>query len=193
MQNHMSSIPKISIGMPAYNSAATIGVSIKSLLEQSFGDFELIVSDNASTDSTREIVEGLAQLDRRIRYVCQPENVGANRNYSCCRAGGAWSNISNGHLPAIGAHRHSWRKVLDRTRSRMMMQSLRHHEPDCLSWDLTTATDYAYDIEVLDFTPVARLVKIDFELARSTTAVNGLIRMKSLRRTRLLDPFYMPI
>ena len=43
--------------MPAYNADAYIGLALESLLAQTYGDFELIVSDNASTDGTREIVE----------------------------------------------------------------------------------------------------------------------------------------
>ena len=44
--------PKVSIGMPVYNGEFFIRKSIESLLAQTFGDFELIISDNASTDST---------------------------------------------------------------------------------------------------------------------------------------------
>ena len=49
---------------------------------QSFGDIEIIVSDNASTDATQDIVRGLAAQDKRIRYVRQQINIGANGNYT---------------------------------------------------------------------------------------------------------------
>ena len=78
----MSAVPRISVGMPAYTAATTLGASIESWLAQSFTDFELIVSDNASTDATREVVESYRRRDPRIRYERQPINVGANANYS---------------------------------------------------------------------------------------------------------------
>ena len=48
-------IPKVSIGMPVYNGGATLRCALDSLLGQSFADFELIISDNASTDGTDSI------------------------------------------------------------------------------------------------------------------------------------------
>jgi glycosyltransferase involved in cell wall biosynthesis len=52
------------------------------LLGQSFTDFELIISDNASTDETEEICRRYAAKDRRIRYIRQPRNIGANPNHN---------------------------------------------------------------------------------------------------------------
>lgn len=63
--------------MPAYNAARYIEASIRSVLVQTFADFELNVIDDASTDSTREIVERLAAGDPRIRYHALPKNMGA--------------------------------------------------------------------------------------------------------------------
>jgi glycosyltransferase involved in cell wall biosynthesis len=74
--------PRVSVGMPAYNSAKWIGAAIESILSQSFSDLELIVSDNASTDATVEICERFASADPRVRIVRQATNLGANRNYS---------------------------------------------------------------------------------------------------------------
>ena len=48
---------------------------------QSYADFELIISDNASTDSTSEICRGWAERDGRIRYFRNPSNIGAAPNY----------------------------------------------------------------------------------------------------------------
>ena len=76
-----SGVPKVSVGMPAYNSARWIDSSIRSILEQSFTDLELIISDNASTDGTYELCMQFAKQDPRIRVLRNERNVGANRNY----------------------------------------------------------------------------------------------------------------
>ncbi len=47
--------PKLSIGMPIYNAEKFLRNRLDSLLSQKFSDFELIISDNASTDSTQQI------------------------------------------------------------------------------------------------------------------------------------------
>jgi glycosyltransferase involved in cell wall biosynthesis len=73
--------PKVSVGMPAYNSSSWIEMAISSILGQTFSDLELIISDNASTDGTYEICERLARRDSRVRLLRNPVNIGANRNY----------------------------------------------------------------------------------------------------------------
>lgn len=72
--------PRVSIAMPVYNGAATIGAAIESALAQTFEDFELIVVDNDSTDGTREVVESFD--DPRIRLVRQPRNLGFLPNHN---------------------------------------------------------------------------------------------------------------
>lgn len=67
--------------MPVFNGASTVAAAIRSLLDQSFPDFELIISDNASTDATQQVCEHFAALDPRIRYVRQPSNIGAAPNF----------------------------------------------------------------------------------------------------------------
>lgn len=69
-------IPKVSIGMPVFNGELFIREALDSLLAQTFIDFELIISDNASTDGTESICREYAVKDSRIRYVRQPKNRG---------------------------------------------------------------------------------------------------------------------
>lgn len=73
--------PTVSIGMPVYNGAKYIRVALDSLLAQTFTDFKLVISDNASTDETQAICEEYARRDSRIRYVRQSENKGALANF----------------------------------------------------------------------------------------------------------------
>lgn len=73
--------PCISIGMPVFNGARFIDEAIRSIVGQTFTDFELIVSDNASTDETAAICLRHQRLDHRIKYVRQPLNIGAVANF----------------------------------------------------------------------------------------------------------------
>jgi glycosyltransferase involved in cell wall biosynthesis len=76
----MTSAPRVSIGVPVYNGERFLGRTLDSLRAQSFTDFELIISDNASTDGTRSICMEYAARDARIRYVPSPVNNGAAWN-----------------------------------------------------------------------------------------------------------------
>jgi glycosyltransferase involved in cell wall biosynthesis len=67
--------------MPVYNGEQAIGRSLDAVLAQTFVDFELIVSDNASTDETETICREYASRDPRIVYVRQPVNIGAAGNF----------------------------------------------------------------------------------------------------------------
>lgn len=71
----------VSIGMPVYNGEQSIRKALDSLLSQTYTNFELIISDNASTDNTGKICRDYANKDKRIRYVRQKENVGIVRNF----------------------------------------------------------------------------------------------------------------
>jgi glycosyltransferase involved in cell wall biosynthesis len=63
---HKLATPPISIGMPVYNGERYLPEALDSTLAQTFGDFELIICDNASTDRTEEICRDYAARDRRI-------------------------------------------------------------------------------------------------------------------------------
>jgi glycosyltransferase involved in cell wall biosynthesis len=74
--------PLVSIGMPVYNGEKTIQQALDSLLAQDFEDFELIISDNASTDSTGNICQLYAARDIRIRYCRNEKNIGPTANFN---------------------------------------------------------------------------------------------------------------
>lgn len=61
-------VPSITIGMPVYNGAEFLDEAIQSVLAQTHGDFELLISEGGSTDGTRAIIEKYAAIDPRVRY-----------------------------------------------------------------------------------------------------------------------------
>lgn len=78
----MSTAPRLTIGLPVYNGEKYIAESLEALLGQSFTDFELIISDNASTDSTGDICRSFEKQDSRVRYFRQPRNIGLSPNHN---------------------------------------------------------------------------------------------------------------
>jgi glycosyltransferase involved in cell wall biosynthesis len=73
--------PRLSIGMPVYNGERYLEKALNSILCQTFTDFELIISDNASTDRTSEICQAYAAKDARVRYHRNVTNIGAMQNW----------------------------------------------------------------------------------------------------------------
>jgi glycosyltransferase involved in cell wall biosynthesis len=89
--NHaMRSQPLVSIAVPAYNAATTIGAMIASVLAQTYSNFELIICDDASNDGTATIIQGVD--DERIRFLCNPHNMGegASRDHAISACRGDW-------------------------------------------------------------------------------------------------------
>lgn len=74
--------PLVSVMLPVFNGENFLADAIRSVLDQSFTDLELIICDNASTDGTEAIARAHAALDPRVRYVRNPRNLGAAPNYN---------------------------------------------------------------------------------------------------------------
>jgi len=70
------SAPTVSVVMPTYNRADLLPRTIASILSQDFGDFELLIVDDGSTDNTAEVIREIQERDPRLRYVQLPENRG---------------------------------------------------------------------------------------------------------------------
>jgi glycosyltransferase involved in cell wall biosynthesis len=86
----MTETVPLTVGLPVYNAEKYLPAALDSILGQTFVDFVLIVSDNASTDGTEEIVRAYAGMDGRVQYERAPENRGLvwnfNHVFSRCRS-----------------------------------------------------------------------------------------------------------
>lgn len=74
----------VSICLPVYNGEKYLAAAIESALWQTFKDFELIIVDDASTDSSYEIAQDWAEQDSRIRLIRNDHNIGLFQNYNRC-------------------------------------------------------------------------------------------------------------
>ena len=84
MTERTTCLPSVSIGLPVHNGERYLDATIRSILGQTFGDLELIVCDNASSDATSAICLHHAAHDPRLIYHRQSRNLGAGPNYDDC-------------------------------------------------------------------------------------------------------------
>ncbi len=77
-----TSAPRLTVGLPVYNGEEHLAASLDALLGQSYEDFELVISDNASTDGTADICRSYEKEDSRVRYFRQPHNIGSAGNHN---------------------------------------------------------------------------------------------------------------
>jgi len=179
-------VPRISVGMPVYDAAPYLRRSIESILTQTVGDLELVISDNASTDGSDEICRAIAATDPRVHYARNAENIGAVENYNAVfRRSRApyfkWAAASDFCRPTF-LERCS--AVLD-ARSDVVLCY-----PRTRLFDETTGTttDYQDDLDLQDDDPVTRFIHCQ-ERLRLNNAMNGVVRREALARTALIKPF----
>ena len=80
--NTTDAAPRLTLGLPVYNGERFLAASLDALLAQTFTDFELIISDNGSTDGTGMIARRYESIDPRVRYVHHPRNLGSSFNHN---------------------------------------------------------------------------------------------------------------
>jgi glycosyltransferase involved in cell wall biosynthesis len=98
--------PRVTVAFPVYNGERYVGAALEGLLNQTFTDFELVISDNASTDGTEAICRSVAARDPRVRYVRHEVNRGLvwNHQFTLEQARGTyftWANHDDLHAPAF--------------------------------------------------------------------------------------------
>lgn len=178
--------PGVSIGLPVYNGARYLEEALDSLLGQSYTDFELIISDNASDDDTPRICVDYARRDSRIRYIRQPRNIGAPRNWSFV------ATVARGRY-------FKWASSNDLCAPEMLercVATLEARQDAVLCYGRTCLMDeetgqrmqYDGDFSVEDALPSQRLEHLLREI-RLNNAQCGVIRTEVLQQTRLDRPY----
>lgn len=178
--------PQVSVGMPAYNAEATIRESIESILGQQGVDLELIVSDNASTDGTWQIIDEYRRRDTRIVAIRHRENIGANGNYSAVfRVARSryfkWASANDWCAPRLLA---DCIAALEQGADAVLAAPLTH----LFSAKPSDGLVYDGDIAFADTDPVVRFTRVLREL-KLNNLINGVIRADALRRTRLIEHY----
>lgn len=178
-----SPAPVVSIGLPVYNMERFVGRAIESVLAQEFRDFELIISDNASTDDTYAICERYAKADDRIQLSRNEENLGANPNFS------KTFHLSSGkYFKWLAAD--DW---IEPSYLAKCVQALDDHPEAVLSHPLTGLYDENEEFEGIDEedpvvnqdSPTARFKSMLDHYKRSLP-IFGLVRADVLRKTKLM-------
>jgi glycosyltransferase involved in cell wall biosynthesis len=174
--------PTVSIGVPVYNSERFVERTLRSLLDQTFRNLELIISDNASTDSTAELCQRLAHRDPRIVYVRQVKNVGVNRNYNAVLALARgkyfkWSSSNDICQP----------QLLERCVAVLEARPdavLAYAKTRLFDEDAGTVHDYEDNMDLQEEDPVRRYAKCGERLLLNNI-INAVIRTESLKATTL--------
>jgi glycosyltransferase involved in cell wall biosynthesis len=89
--------PRVSVALVAFNRAEQLRTTIETILAQTYDDFELVVSDDCSTDGTEDVCRALAATDRRIVYRRNPVNLGMPGNLNAAIAATSGELIANLH------------------------------------------------------------------------------------------------
>jgi len=178
--HHLSrDAPTVTVGMPVYNAERWIGAAIESVLGQSLHDFELIISDNASTDATLAICQRYARADARIRVVANAQNIGANRNYFAVMraARGRYFKWASSNDLCAPTFLEKCVAALERQPSAVLAA------PRTWLFEESTADARAYDrdFDLLQARPAARFITLQSAIGLNN-AFNGVIRRDALAR-----------
>jgi len=187
-----SKAPLISVGLPVYNGERFLAEAIDSVLAQSCGDFELVVSDNASTDGTEECCRAYEQRDERVRYVRQPQNLGAAKNYNVvfeAARGRYFKWLAGDDMCAPDFLRDTLAALEQDSAGKAVLAFPRTRWIDEHGGTLSEDGDLPWDGKSAHTRLRALLAHKQNSHLHKCSPVCGLIRSDALRKTRLIGPF----
>jgi glycosyltransferase involved in cell wall biosynthesis len=177
------SSPIVTIGLPVYNSERYLAESLDSLLGQTYRDFILIISDNASTDGTADICQRYAKADPRVRYYRNDVNIGNPRNFNrvfelTTTPYLKWSTADDFWAPTF---LEKALEVMERDPSVALCY------PQAVLVDASGGNPQNYDdvLNLVQDDPADRFTAL-LETIKLSHQHLGVIRMSALRRTHLL-------
>jgi glycosyltransferase involved in cell wall biosynthesis len=177
-----SATPAVTVGVPVYNSEEYLAETLRSILAQTFTDFEILISDNASTDGTEAICNDFARVDPRVRYVRRQRNMGAPRNYNVLVALARgrflkWSSSNDIIQPQFLA---ACVPILE-ARDDVVLVYTRTRYFDAVSGSVL---DHADNLDLQGDDAVERYKQCDQRLM-ANNIMNGVIRLRALRSSTL--------
>jgi glycosyltransferase involved in cell wall biosynthesis len=179
----MTESPLVTIGLPVYNSERYLRQSLDSLLAQTYRNFVLVISDNASTDTTAEICKQYAATDSRVKYFRNDVNIGNPRNFNR-----VFELTSTPYL--------KWSTADDFWKSTFLERALEIMERDpsialcypgavLVDVDGGNPSDYDDVLHLVQEDPAERFLTLITRIGLAHQHL-GLIRISCLRQTRLL-------
>ena len=175
-------MPKVTIGLPVFNGEKYLAQAVDSILAQTFEDFELLISDNASTDGTPEICEHYVKADKRVQYFRNKVNLGAAPNF-------------NGLVPKARGMYFKWAAcddLLEPDFLRACIEALDTSPDAVLSFSDVVVIDAEGEQIKLDHgwkevkSPNPRVRFRRLVRPHGCREIFGVIRLNDLRRTRLI-------
>lgn len=175
----MNHQPTVTIGVPVYNGERYLATALDQLLEQKYADYEIVISDNGSTDRTPVIAQSYLARDRRIRYVRYDDTVDPAASF--CRAAAnargrffTWAAVDDGRPPGAIA---ACVAALEALPTAVMA-----HGPvvaDLVKQDRQVTIDHAMDLSSPD---TAKRVRIYTDEMQYNGMLYGLYRLDALRQ-----------
>lgn len=175
--------------MPVFNGEKYVEESIECVLSQSFGDYEFLISDNASTDRTEEICRDYAASDSRIQYFRNEKNIGAANNYNVLFERGRaryfrWMNADD---------------LIEDILHERCFNALEEHSDAVLAYGKTRIIDqdgqsmglYDDNLDLQQSLSSERFAQF-FQNVGLTNAIYGLMRRDALAKTLLLGDGTLP-
>jgi glycosyltransferase involved in cell wall biosynthesis len=173
----------LSIGVPVFNGERFLRRTVESLLAQTFDAFELVISDNASTDGTERIARDLAAADSRIAFHRQPRNLGlaANHRFLARRASARyfkWASSDDLYDPR---YLERCIEILEKDAG-VVLAYARALFIDEEARPLSKIEDPGFP---LDFEPASARLRYVVEAGHWINALHGVIRTEALLATRI--------
>ena len=175
----------VSVGLPVYNGDKTLNRAINSLLNQTYKNIEIIISDNCSTDNTELICRNIASIDERIKYIRQDSNIGPQKNFQYVL------KKSSAEFFMWAAHDDEWHQDFIKTNLTQLLNEsgsgVSFCNVKCMNEEWRPIKHIKYSKEILQGSSILPLIKEVLSPTKYNFYIYGLFRKSLLTKYISID------